>query len=64
MQAAVPNAQISGKTGRSTSFEVNVNSTEIYSRLKTGAFPDFGEIVKVVQEVAKGGEPKAVLTTQ
>ena len=49
MQNAVPSAQVTGFVGRRTSFEVNVNNEEIHSKLKTMAFPDFDEVVKIVQ---------------
>ena len=39
-----------------------VNSTpqEIHSKLKTMAFPDFEEVVRIVQETSKGAEPTPV----
>ena len=63
IKAAIPDAQVIGTVGRNTSFEVKVNSTEIHSKLKTMAFPDFQEVVDIVQETAKGGEPKSVQKT-
>jgi selenoprotein W-related protein len=32
-------------------FEVTVNGKKVYSKLKTGKFPDFAEVVKVVRAV-------------
>ena len=61
----VPEALISGTVGRTTSFEVKVNDTVIHSKLSTKAFPDFGEVVTIVQETAtKGTEPSKVTKTQ
>lgn len=53
-----------GNTGRSTSFEVKVNGTLIFSKLKMGGFPVFEEIAKAVQEAAAGGSPGPVTNTQ
>ena len=61
----VPEALISGTVGRTTSFEVKVNDTVIHSKLSTMAFPDFDEVVAIVQETAtKGTEPSKVTKTQ
>ena len=39
-----------------------MNSTpqEIHSKLKTMAFPDFEEVVRIVQETSKGAQPTPV----
>jgi selenoprotein W-related protein len=37
--------------GARGSFEVIVDGKKIYSKLQTGEFPDFGEIVKTVQKI-------------
>ncbi len=61
----IPEAQIFGIIGRTTSFEVKVNDTIIHSKLSTKAFPDFDEVVTIVQETAtKGTEPSKVTKTQ
>ena len=61
----VPEALISGTVGRTTSFEVKVNDTVIHSKLSTKAFPDFDEVVAIIQETAtKGTEPSKVTKTQ
>ena len=36
------------------------NTQEIHSKLKTMAFPDFDEVVTIVQETSKGAEPTTV----
>ena len=38
-----------GFVGRRTSFEVKVNGTMVHSKLTTMAFPDFPEVVSIVQ---------------
>jgi selenoprotein W-related protein len=63
-QSAIPDAQIDGHVGRRTSFEVVVNNTEIHSKLKTMAFPNFDEVVKICQNVSQGGEATTVTKTQ
>ena len=60
LKATVPDAQVSGFVGRRTSFEVKVNSYEIHSKLQKRAFPDFKEVVEIVQNVSTGGQPKDV----
>ncbi|GBO09184.1 hypothetical protein AVEN_166050-1, partial [Araneus ventricosus] len=52
--AAVPEAEIKGKVGRSTSFEVVVNGVLVFSKLQKGKFPDFNEIVEVVASAQDG----------
>jgi selenoprotein W-related protein len=37
--------------GARGAFEVIVDGKKIYSKLQTGEFPDFGEIVKSVQKM-------------
>lgn len=64
IRAKVPDANITGDTGRRTSFEVCVNKKEIFSKLKNMAFPDFEEVVTIVEEVHNGSEPREVTATQ
>jgi len=52
--AAVPAAECSGEAGRSTSFEVKINDALVYSKLASGAFPEFDDVVKAVEAVASG----------
>lgn len=42
------------------SFEVHVNDTLIYSKLKTMALPDYEEVAQVVNNVSQGAEPKLI----
>jgi selT/selW/selH-like putative selenoprotein len=49
----VPDAQVSGTRGRKTSFEITVNDTVIYSKLKTDKFPDNEEIVRQIKKEAE-----------
>ena len=61
----IPDAQVSGKVGRMTSFEVKVNNTVIHSKLTTMAFPDFEEVCAIIHQTAtNGAEPTKVTKTE
>eukprot|EP00095_Tigriopus_kingsejongensis_P010331 snap_masked-scaffold998_size72096-processed-gene-0.1 protein:Tk10331 transcript:snap_masked-scaffold998_size72096-processed-gene-0.1-mRNA-1 annotation:"hypothetical protein DAPPUDRAFT_307826" len=64
IKADIPGAQVEGTVGRRSSFEVRVNDVEIHSKIKTMAFPDYKEVVQIVQEVSKGSQPSQVQKTQ
>ncbi|XP_028025933.1 migration and invasion enhancer 1 [Bombyx mandarina] len=55
-----PSALVLCKRGRQGSFEVVVNDKLIYSKLKTMALPDYGEVAQVVHDVSKGQEPREI----
>ena len=40
----VPAANVDGKAGRRTSFEVTVNGKPIFSKLSRGSFPSFEKV--------------------
>jgi selT/selW/selH-like putative selenoprotein len=48
----MPHAEVAGATGRPSSFEVTVDGKEVYSKLKSGAFPDFGALAKQLVDAA------------
>jgi len=50
---AVPDAQITGVVGRKTSFEVTLNGTVIFSKLKTGSFPKDDVIIEQIKKAAE-----------
>jgi len=50
---AVPDAKVTGVTGKKTSFEVTLNGKLIYSKLKAGKFPEEEEIVEQVKKEAE-----------
>ena len=56
----VPSANVSGKVGRRTSFEIKVNDTVIHSKLSVGSFPDLEEVAEVVKATSNGSEPTKV----
>ena len=50
----MPSADVSGGTGRTSSFEVTANNVLKYSKLASGAFPDFAALAKeIVSNVSK-----------
>jgi len=57
---ALPNAEVKGAKGRTTSFEVKINGKEMYSKLKSGSFPDFDSVVKAVERASRGLEPEPI----
>jgi len=52
--AEVPTAECTGTVGRKSSFEVTINGTLVYSKLKKDSFPTEEEIVKLVKAAAEG----------
>ncbi|XP_027042795.1 migration and invasion enhancer 1-like, partial [Pocillopora damicornis] len=57
IKADVPEANVVGQVGRTSSFEVMVNGKLIFSKLEQGSFPSFKEIVVVVRDCSQGKEP-------
>ena len=54
----MPTAAVTGATGRSSSFEVQVTVGDaqpalMHSKLTTGAFPDFSALAKAIVDSAK-----------
>ena len=45
------------------SFEVSINDKVVHSKLSTMAFPDFEDVVQIVDEVNSGNEPRNVSKT-
>jgi selT/selW/selH-like putative selenoprotein len=64
IEREVPTAKVSGQPGRRTSFEVTVNNTLIFSKLKKGGFPVFESIVEEIVKVSKGLESSEVEETE
>jgi len=55
IRARVPSADVTGRVGRTRSFEVKVNDVDVFSKLENGSFPDFEETAGCV-EAAQNGE--------
>ncbi|KAF6030068.1 hypothetical protein EB796_011619 [Bugula neritina] len=55
-------AQVSLKAGRSASYEIEVNSVTIFSKLATGQFPDDTKVLEEIIEVSKGAKKPEVVT--
>lgn len=49
-------AEVTGRVGRSTSFEVTINGQLVFSKLKIGKFPKFEDVQEQVQR-AQRDEP-------
>lgn len=62
--AEVPTAEVIGKVGRRSSFEVTVNDKLIFSKLNLGGFPSAEDVIASVREADKGLEPKQIDTAQ
>jgi len=62
--AAVPAAVVSMDVGRRTSFEVTLNENVIYSKLSTGNFPVFDEVVQYCVAVSEKGKCSDAITDQ
>ena len=60
IEAAIPGAEVVGKVGRRTAYEVMVDGTLIHSKLETGKFPDKNETIGIIKNVAQGGKPEKV----
>ncbi|XP_068631363.1 migration and invasion enhancer 1 [Battus philenor] len=60
IKKTTPEAVVLCKRGRQGSFEILINDKLIYSKLQTMALPDYEEVVNVVSNVSKGGEPQQI----
>ncbi len=49
---SVPDAQITGLKKRKASFEIKINDVLVFSKLESGHFPDYQDIVDQVLDVA------------
>jgi len=56
----VPDAEVIGEKGRKASFEIQINGVPEYSKLETGGFPDYQDVVKAV-DGAKRGEKHLIM---
>ncbi|XP_039453381.1 uncharacterized protein LOC120432235 [Culex pipiens pallens] len=54
IEERVPGAQVTCKTGRRGTFEVQINETLVHSKLGSMAFPDYEAVVENVQAAAAG----------
>jgi len=53
----VSSADVPGTVGRTSSFEIKINGTLVYSKLSKDSWPNFDDVVAAVREVAEGGSP-------
>lgn len=54
IEERVPGAQVTCKTGRRGTFEVQINETLVHSKLGSMAFPDYDAVVENVKAAAAG----------
>lgn len=50
----VPDAEVTGAEGRSTSFEITMNDQLIFSKLETKGFPYAEDIIDAAQKASRG----------
>eukprot|EP00052_Salpingoeca_macrocollata_P004198 m.39914 g.39914 ORF g.39914 m.39914 type:complete len:77 (-) comp14051_c0_seq2:191-421(-) len=60
IQQALPDVEVEGERGRSTSFEITVDGKLLFSKLETGAFPDMFSVIKALQQYCANGQLKEV----
>lgn len=60
----IPDADVKGRVGRRSSFEVKINDKIVFSKLDIGSFPKFENIVEQCINVKKGNEAEEVTETQ
>ncbi|UYV68253.1 MIEN1 [Cordylochernes scorpioides] len=53
LKVVLPDAKVTGGVGRLSSFEVNVNGQNVFSKLQVGSFPDQIEMTRVIIEFIK-----------
>jgi hypothetical protein len=59
----IPDAAVTGRFGRLSSFEVKINDKLIFSKLDIGSFPKFENVVEQCINVQKGKQAEKVKET-
>jgi len=62
--ASVPTAEVTGEKGRKTSFEITINGKMAYSKLDSGSFPDFKDVVQACVDSSEGKEASEIKAGQ
>jgi len=62
--ASLPSAEVTGEKGRKTSFEVTINGKMVYSKLDSGSFPDYKDVVQACVELSEGKEAPEIKAGQ
>lgn len=60
VEASYPGVAVDGKVGRASSFEITINDNLVFSKLKSGGFPDEEEVNKQI-EAAMSGQPTSLV---
>ncbi|XP_053387844.1 migration and invasion enhancer 1-like [Mercenaria mercenaria] len=50
----LPETEVTGDVGRSSSFEVTINDQLVFSKLKTYGFPKSQDVIKEIQRLLNG----------
>ncbi len=53
IKGSVSDVEMNGVKGRKSCFEIKINSELVFSKLETGKFPDYQEIVALVKKSSK-----------
>jgi len=61
--ARVPEAEVTGATGRKSSFEIKINGDLAYSKLEAGGFPDMDSVIKGVEATSQGKKHTIEMST-
>lgn len=64
VESSYPGVVVDGKVGRSSSFEIKINDNPVFSKLKSGGFPDKVELMKQIEAALSGQLPSVVETTE
>ncbi|KAI8503380.1 hypothetical protein Bbelb_192010 [Branchiostoma belcheri] len=64
IKAAVPDAEVMGVVGRSSSFEITVDGQLLFSKLESGGFPEEKEILEALSNYKEGDKVEQVTNIQ
>ncbi len=53
IKKAVSDVEMIGVKGRKSSFEIKINGELVFSKLESGKFPDYQEIIALVKKASK-----------
>lgn len=57
---ALPEAEVTGTTGRSSSFEVTIDGQLVFSKLQMDGFPSKEDVIKEAERAQKGDQPMLI----
>ncbi|KAH3833242.1 migration and invasion enhancer 1-like [Dreissena polymorpha] len=62
--SALPETEVKGDVGRSTSFEVTINGHLMFSKLKTKGFPISKDVIKQIEVAKQGGKCEEITNSE